>query len=159
MARYRIGRGRGVLSAGVAAAALAVACSSSTSPHHATPCPSYSGGSATAATLAGSYTLVTFCQDTLPALGTAQGFTGSLTLTHAASVDSFKAAISPPSPASPVNIVGPYTVSHDTITVTLPPPFSVQVVVTYAFTANTLFVSGSLPTGGAPQPLAIVFFR
>lgn len=157
MARYLIGRGRGVLTLGVAAAALAAACSSSTSPHHAAPCPSYTGGSATAAALAGSYTLVTFCQDTLPALGTGQGFTGSLTLTS--SPDTFKAAINPPSPAAPVNIVGPYTVSHDTITVTLPPPYSVQIIVTYAFTANTLFVSGSLPTGGAPQPLAIVFFR
>lgn len=159
MAQYLNGRGRGVLALGVAAAALAAACSSSTSPHQAAPCPSYTGGSATATTLAGSYTLVTFCQDTLPALGTAQGFSGTLTLTHATSVDSFKAAINPPSPASPVNIVGPYTVSHDTITVTLPPPYSVQILVTYAFTANTLFVSGSLPTGGAPQPLAIVFFR
>jgi hypothetical protein len=158
MARYLIGRGRGVLTLGVAAAALAAACSSSTSLHRGTPCPSYSGGSATAAALVGSYSLVTFCQDTLPALGTGQGYSGTLTLTHATSVDSFKAAITPPSPASPVNIVGPYTISHDTITVTLPPPYSVQVIVTYAFTANTLFVSGSLP-GGVPQPLAIVFFR
>jgi hypothetical protein len=158
MARYLTDRGRGVLTLGVAAAALAAACSSSTSLHRAAPCPSYSGGSAKPDTLAGTYSLVTFCQDTLPALGTGQGYSGSLILTKGATPDTFKATITPPSPASPVNITGPYTVSHDTITVTLAMFGNIPFPVTYAFSANTLYVSGSLP-GGVPQPLAIVFFR
>src|SRR5712692_8049071 len=99
--------------------AAGVACSSGTSPHLGTPCPTYSGGSATPAALAGSYSLVSFCQDTLPAFGPAQGVTGSLSLT-VGTPDSFKATIN--IPPAPTVLAGPYTVSHDTITVTLPPP-------------------------------------
>lgn len=143
--------------AAAVAASIAVACSSSTSPHVATPCPTYKGGSATPATLAGAYTLVSFCQDTLPAYGPAQGITGSLTLTNTAPAvpDSFKATINVP--PSPVVLAGPYGVSHDTITVTLPPPYG-TFTGTYAFSANTLYVSGFL-LGSPPPPLAIVFAK
>jgi hypothetical protein len=153
---YRLACGLGV---GAVAAAIAVACSSSTSPHVATPCPAYSGGSATPATAAGGYTLVSFCQDTLPALGPAQLVTGSLTLT-VGTPDSFKATINIPT-QNPVVLAGPYTLSHDTITVTLPSPFG-TFTGTYAFashaSADTLFVSGFLP-GSPPPPIAIVFAK
>lgn len=145
--------------AAAVAASIAIACSSnSTSPHVATPCPTYTGGSATPATLAGDYTLVSFCQDTLPAFGPAQGVTGSLTLTNV-TPDSFKATINVP--PVPVTLAGPYSVSHDTITVTLPPPYG-TFTGTYAFashaSADTLFVSGFL-LGSPPPPLAIVFAK
>lgn len=140
-------------------AAVAVACSSSTSPHLGTPCPTYAAGSATPATLQGDYTLVSFCQDTLPAFGTAQGFGGTLTMT-VGTPDSFQATINIPL-QSPVVLAGPYTVSHDTITVTLPAPFG-TFKGTYAFadhaSADTLFVSGFLP-GTPPPPIAIVFAK
>lgn len=145
--------------AAAVAAAIAVACSSSTSPHVATPCPTYTGGSATPATLAGNFTLVSFCQDTLPAFGPAQGVTGTLTLTTGTHPDSFTATINVP--PTPVVLAGPYTVSHDTITVTLPPPFG-TFKGTYAFashaSADTLFVSGFL-LGSPPPPIAIVFAK
>lgn len=148
----------GSIAAGVAAA-IAVACSSSTSPHIATPCPSYSGGSATPTTLAGDYTLVSFCQDTLPAFGPAQGITGTLTLTNAAP-DSFKATINGVPPV-PIVLAGPYSVSHDTITVTLPLPLG-TFKGTYAFASHaggdTLFVSGFL-LGSPPPPIALIFAR
>lgn len=148
----------GSTAAGVAAA-IAVACSSSTSPHIAAPCPTYKGGSATPATLTGDYTLVSFCQDTLPAFGPAQGITGTLTLTNVAP-DSFKATINGVPPV-PIVLAGPYSVSHDTITVTLPPPLG-TFTGTYAFATNaggdTLFVSGFL-LGSPPPPLAIVFAK
>lgn len=141
-----------------AVAAIAVACSSSTSPHVATPCPAYTGGSATPATLAGDYTLVSFCQDTLPAFGP-PAITGSLTLTHTTN-DSFTATINVPTPP-PVTLAGPYTISHDTITVMLPLPFG-TFTGTYAFashaSADTLFVSGFL-LGSPPPPIALVFAR
>jgi hypothetical protein len=144
---------------GAVAAAVAAACSSSTSPHVGTPCPTFQGGSADAATLAGDYTLVSFCQDTLPAITTAQGLTGTLTLTSVAP-DSFKATINIPL-QQPVVLAGPYTVSHDTITVALPVPLG-TFIGTYAFTStaggDTLFVSGHLP-GNPPPPIAIVFAR
>jgi hypothetical protein len=143
--------------AAAVAASIAVACSSSTSPHLATPCPTYTGGSATPATLAGDYTLVSFCQDTLPTFGPAQGITGSLTLTNTAPAvpDSFTATINVP--PTPVVLAGPYTVSHDTLTVTLPPPFG-TFTGTYAFSSNTLSVSGS-GLGSPPSRLAIVFAK
>lgn len=141
--------------AAAVAASIAVACSSnSTSPHVATPCPAYTGGSATPATLAGTYSLVSFCQDTLPAYGPAQGITGSLTLTNV-TPDSFKATINVP--PVPVVLAGPYSVSHDTITVTLPPPYG-TFTGTYAFASNTLSVSGHL-LGSPPPPIAIVFAK
>jgi hypothetical protein len=144
---------------GAVVAAVAVACSSSTGPHVGTPCPTYSGGSATPATLVGDYTLVSFCQDTLPAFGTAQGFSGTLTMT-VGTVDSFQATINIPL-QNPVVLAGPYAVSHDTITVTLPQPFG-TFTGTYQFashaSADTLFVSGFLP-GSPPPPIAIVFAK
>ncbi|HEX2681893.1 MAG TPA: hypothetical protein VHQ03_11435, partial [Candidatus Dormibacteraeota bacterium] len=142
-----------------AAATLAAACSSSTSPHVAMACPTYSGGAATPATLAGSYTLVSFCQDTVPALGPMQGVTGILTLTHLAGTtthDSFLATITTPTPP-PVVLAGPYAVSHDTITVNVPFPLG-TFSGTYRFSANTLHVSSHLP-GSPPPPIALVFFR
>ena len=150
---YRLAWGLGV----GAAAALAVTCSSSTStsPHVATPCLTYSGGAATTAALAGTYTLVSFCQDTQPARGPAQGDSGTLILTHA-SVDSFKATIKMPMQV-PLVLAGPYAVSHDTITVNLPLPVG-TISGTYAFSANTLYVSAHLP-GSPPPPIALVFFR
>ncbi len=142
---------------GSVATAIAVACSNSTSPHVGIPCAKYSGGSATPATVAGDYTLVSFCQDTLPAFGPAQGVTGTLTLT-AVSPDSFKATINL---QPPVVLAGPYALSHDTITVTLPAPLG-TFIGTYAFashvSADTLFVSGFLP-GSPPPPIAIVFAK
>jgi hypothetical protein len=143
---------------GVVAVAVGVACSNSTSPHVGTPCLKYSGGSATAATLAGNYTLVSFCQDTLPAFGPAQGVNGTLTLTSV-SPDSFKATINIPM-QNPVVLAGPYALSHDTITVTVQ-GFG-TFTVTYAFashaSADTLSVSGFLP-GSPPPPIAIVFAK
>ncbi|HYL55111.1 MAG TPA: hypothetical protein VEU73_06000 [Gemmatimonadales bacterium] len=146
----------GSFAAGVAAA-IVVACSSSTSPHVGTPCPSYTGGSATPTTLAGNYTLVSFCQDTLPSFGP-PAITGTLALTLG-TPDSFLAAINVP--GTPVNLAGPYSVSHDTITVMLPPPYG-TFTGTYAFAAHaggdTLFVSGFL-LGSPPPPIAIVFAK
>jgi hypothetical protein len=142
----------------VGAAAVAVACSSSTSPHRGTPCPTYSGGSATPATVEGDYTLVSFCQDTLPAFGP-PAVTGTLTLT-AVAPDSFKALITITN-QSPLPLAGPYSLSHDTITVTLPAGLG-TFTGTYNFashvSADTLFVSGALP-GSPPSPIAIVFAK
>ncbi|HKW40392.1 MAG TPA: hypothetical protein VJN39_03995 [Gemmatimonadales bacterium] len=142
---------------GVMAAAVAVACSNSTSPHMGTPCPKYTGGSATPITLAGNYTLASFCEDTLPAFGPAQGFMGTLTMTHSASADSFQAVIQVPN-QSPLALAGPYTIGHDTITVTLPQPYG-TFTGTYAFALHppdTLSVSGLLPGN---TPVAIVFTK
>ncbi|HYK81779.1 MAG TPA: hypothetical protein VEU55_01425 [Gemmatimonadales bacterium] len=139
------------LTLGIAGAAIVAACSNSTSPV-ATPCPTYKGGNATPAALQGSYTLVSFCQDTLPAFGPPV-VTGTLVMT-VGTPDSFQATINIPNQA-PVVLAGPYTVSHDTITVTLPPPLG-QFVGTYAWAvhgaSDTLSVSGNIP-----GPIAIVF--
>jgi hypothetical protein len=140
------------LTLGAGAVAVSAACTSSTTPRQLSSCPTYKGGHASDTTLAGNYTLASFCQDTLPAAGPAQGVTGTLTLT-APPNDSFKVAITRPMQL-PVNLAGPYKPSHDTITVTLALG---QFVATYAFAANTLYVSGSLPAGGMLQPIALVF--
>jgi hypothetical protein len=136
------------------AVAVAAACKSTNAPQLAY-CPSYRGGSATPASLQGSYSLVSFCQDTLPAGGPAQGVTGSLVMT-VGTPDSFKTLINIPN-QTPVGLAGPYTLSKDTIAVTIGPPVNIAFVATYAFAANTLYVSGTLP--GTAQPLAIVFFK
>ena len=136
------------------AVAIAAACKS-TSPPQLAYCPAYKGGSATPATLAGSYTLVSFCQDTLPAFGPAQGVTGSLVMT-VGTPDSLKTLITIPG-QTPVALAGPYTLSKDTIAVTLGPPLNLAFVASYALAANTLYVSGTMP--GTAQPLAIVFFK
>jgi hypothetical protein len=142
----------------VTALTVGAACSGSTNPHTLIYCPSYGGGNASDTMLAGPYTLVSFCQDTVPPFGPAQGVTGSLILTATAPTvpDSFKAIINFPTPPS-TNLVGSYHVSHDTIAVT----FQLgQFVGVYSFYANTLKVSGSLPAGGAtPQPIAIIFAK
>jgi len=143
----------GSIAAGVVAA-IATACSSNTSPHIATPCPSYSGGSATPTTLAGNYALVSFCQDTLPSFGP-PAITGILTLTLGPP-DSFKATINGIPPV-PLTLAGPYGVSHDTITVMLGQPFG-TFTGTYAFASNTLSVSGHL-LGSPPPPIALVFAK
>ena len=102
------------------------------------PCPTYNGGSASPASLAGSYTVVSYCQNSLPASGPA----GSLTLT--ARPDSLNAWINR-GRLSPVALVGPYTVFRDTITVSPPQGTLGPFVGTYAFSANTLYVSGYVP--------------
>ncbi|HEX4573919.1 MAG TPA: hypothetical protein VH158_02215 [Gemmatimonadales bacterium] len=132
------------------AVAVGAACKS-TSPPPLAYCPSYKGGSATYATLLGSYTLVSFCQDTLPP---AQGVTGSLVMT-VGTPDSFKTLIN--NGPTPVALAGPYTLSKDTIAVTLGAPASISFIATYAFDGSTLSVSGTLP--GTAQPLAIVFHK
>jgi hypothetical protein len=136
------------------AVAVAAACKG-TSPPQLAYCPTYKGGNANYATLAGTYSLVSFCQDTLPAVGRAQGDTGSLIMT-VGTPDSFKALIAQPGQA-PVGLAGPYTLSKDTLAVTVGPPVNISFIATYAFAANTLYVSGLLP--GTTQQLAIVFFR
>ncbi len=141
---YRVTCGFAV---GALASAVAVACSSSTSPHHGTPCPTYSGGTATPDALQGDYNLVSFCQDTLPI---AQGVTGTLTMT-AVPPDSFKALISIPGQL-PLPLAGPYSLSHDTITVNL--GFLGTFIGTYSFSGTVLSVSGKLPDN---TPIAIVF--
>ena len=146
--------------AAAVAALIGVACSNnSTGPHVGTPCAKYSGGGATPTTLVGSYTLSSFCQDTLPAFGPAQGFTGTLTMTHGASVDSFKAVINIPN-QSPLPIAGPYVLSNDTMIVTVQGLGTFPVAYKFAShaSADTLFASGYLP-GNPPPPIAIVFAK
>jgi len=123
-------------------AALGTACSHDASLIQGLsgPCPTYSGGSASPASLAGRYTVVSYCQNALPASGPA----GSLTVT--ASPDSLNAWINR-GRLSPVALAGPYTVSRDTITVSSPPGSVGPFVGTYAFSANTLYLSGSLADG------------
>ena len=158
MTRRAYGRRAWGFTLGMTALAVGAACSSSTNPHTLVYCPGYGGGNARDSALAGTYTLVSFCQDTVPAFGPAQGVTGSLILTATApSVpDTFKAVINFPTPPS-TNLVGSYQVSHDTIAVT----FQLgQFVGLYSFYAGTLKVSGSLPAGGGtPQPIAIIFAK
>ncbi len=128
----------------VGVAAVGVACSNSTSPHLGTPCPTYSGGSATPATLQGDYVLISFCEDTLPV---AQGVNGTLTMT-VGTPDSFIANLN----VLQAPLAGPYTVSHDTIMVNL--GILGTFIGTYAFSGTTLSVSGKLPDN---TPIAIVF--
>src|SRR5437879_6712488 len=91
---------------GAAAAAIAVACKSSTTPHQPTPCPSYSGGLSAGDSLYGLYQLVSYCLDTLPAF-TPPAESGHVTLIHATSVDSFVAVLVPQGQA-PESILGTY---------------------------------------------------
>ena len=159
MTRRVYGRWAWGFTLAVTALAIGAACSSSsTNPHTLVYCPAYGGGNAKDTALAGSYTLVSFCQDTVPAFGPAQGVTGSLILTATApSVpDSFKAVINFPVPPN-TNLVGSYSLSHDSIIVSFPLG---QFVGLYSFFAGTLKVSGSLPAGGGtPQPIAIIFAK
>jgi hypothetical protein len=152
--RRRWGVAGAIAAAAAAAAAVAAGCGEGLAPRVATPCPVYRGGTATPAVLAGNYTLVSFCQDTLPALGPAQGVTGTLVMT-VGTPDSFQATVNLPGQA-PVQLAGPYTLSHDTIAVNLQ---IIQFVATYTLSSatDTLYVSGTLP--GTSQGLAIVFAK
>jgi len=126
----------------VMVAALGTACSRDTSRIQGLsgPCPTYSGGRASPGSLAGTYTVVSYCQNSLPAFGPA----GSLTLT--ASPDSMDVWINR-GRLSPVALAGPYTVSRDTITVLSPLGSLGPFTGTYAFSANTLYMSGTLAGG------------
>jgi hypothetical protein len=105
------------------------------------PCPTYSGGSATPTSLAGNYTAVSYCQNTLPSFDPA----GTLTIT--ASPDSFRAWLNR-GRLSPVTLAGRLTVSGDAIAVSSPRGSWGPLVGTYAFSANTLYVSGTLTNSG-----------
>jgi hypothetical protein len=126
----------------LAITALVAACSRDTSLIQGLggPCPSYSGGSASPATLAGTYTIVSYCQGSLPPSHPG----GSLTLT--ARPDSFSGWIDR-GRLSPVVMAGPYTVSGDSIRVSSQPGSLRSFVGTYAFSANTLYVSGNAADG------------
>src|SRR2546422_8806964 len=77
---------------GAAAAAIAVTCKSSTTPHQPTPCPSYSGGLSQGDSLYGLYQLVSYCLDTLPPSGPPK-ISGHVTFAPATGVDPFLAVI------------------------------------------------------------------
>ena len=123
-------------------AALGGGCSDGTTPeglHVSGPCATYGGGTATPASLAGSYTVVSYCQNAQPLSGPA----GSLAMT--ASPDSLRMWVNR-GRLSPVTLTGPYTVSGDTITVTAPASFG-SFFGTYAFVVDTLYMSGRLWEG------------
>src|SRR5260221_926666 len=77
---------------GAVAAAIAVACKSSTTPHQPTPCPSYSGGLSHGDSPYGLYQVVSYCLDTLPPYGPPK-ISGPGTLSHAMAVDPFVSVI------------------------------------------------------------------
>src|SRR6266699_5918394 len=91
---------------GAVVAAMAVACSNSTTPHQP-PCPSYSGGLSQGDSLYGLYQLVSYCLDTLPASGP-PNISGHVTLSHAMGIDSFVAVIVNQG-QPPESILGTYT--------------------------------------------------
>ena len=148
---------------GAVGAAMAAACSNSTTPHQP-PCPSYSGGLSQGDSLYGLYHLVSYCLDTLPAF-TPPAESGHVTLIHATSVDSFVAVLVPQGQA-PETILGTYT--HplpDSIHVTgfvrvSGFPVSVEVPGRFMLQQNTLSVSGRLVvTGTSPHPLSFIGAR
>ena len=149
---------------GAVAAAIAVACKSSTTPHQPTPCPSYSGGLSQGDSLYGLYQLVSYCLDTLPASGP-PNISGHVTLSHAMGVDSFVAVIVNQG-QPPESILGTYT--HplpDSIHVTGVVkvsgfPVSVEVPGRFMLQQNALSVSGRLAvTGASPHSLSFVGAR
>ena len=148
---------------GAVAAAIAVACKSSTTPHQPTPCPSYSGGLSQGDSLYGLYQLVSYCLDTLPAYGP-PNISGHVTLSHAMAADSFVAVILNQG-QPPESILGTYT--HplpDSIHVTgvvkvSGIPVSVEVPGRFMLQQNTLSVSGLLLTGTSPHSLSFVGAR
>src|SRR2546422_7717904 len=148
---------------GAAAAAIAVTCKSSTTPHQPTPCPSYSGGLSQGDSLYGLYQLVSYCLDTLPASGP-PNISGHVTLSHAG-VDSFVAVIvnqgqppesilgtyTHPGPDS-IHVTGVVKVSGIRVSVEVPGRFMLQ--------QNTLSVSGSLVvTSTNPHLLSFIGAR
>jgi len=148
---------------GAVAAAIAVTCKSSTTPHQPTPCPSYSGGLSQGDSLYGLYQLVSYCLDTLPASGP-PNISGHVTLSHAMGADSFVAVILNQG-QPPESILGKYT--HplpDSIHVTGVVkvsgfPVSVEVPGRFMLQQNTLSVSGLLLTGTSPHSLSFVGAR
>lgn len=149
---------------GAGAAAVLVACSSSTTPHQPALCPSYSGGASAGDSLYGVYHLVSYCLDTLPAY-TPPAESGHVTLSHANAIDSFVAVLVAQG-QQPESILGTYT--HplpDSIHVTgvvKVSGFNVQVAVLGRFVLqqNTLSVSGQLAvTGTSPHLLSFVGAR
>jgi hypothetical protein len=139
---------------GTVAAAAAACGSSSTSPAHQPPCPTYSGGLAQGDSLYGLFHLVSYCLDTLPAHGPPND-TGHVTLSRAMSGDSFAAVLATQG-QPPESIVGRYT--HplpDSIHVTGVVKVSglavpVEVLGRFVLQNNTLSVSGTL----AGRPLS-----
>ena len=137
---------------GALAAAIAVACKNSTSPHQPAVCPSYSGGASPGDSLYGVYHLVTYCLDTLPAF-TPPAESGHVTLSHANAIDSFVAVLVAQG-QPPESILGTY--SHpvpDSIHVTGVVKVSgfnvqVQVLGRFSLQQNMLSVSGQLAVSG-----------
>lgn len=155
---------RCVVLAGAVAAAIAVACSSSTSPHQPAVCPSYSGGAAQADSLYGLYHLVSYCLDTLPSF-TPPAESGHVTLSHANAIDSFVAVLVAQG-QQPESILGTYT--HpvpDSIHVTgivKVSGFNVDVQVRGRFLLqhDMLSVSGTLAvTGTSPHFVSFIGAR
>lgn len=157
---------RCVVLAGAVAAAIAVACSSSTSPHQPAVCPSYSGGAGQTDSLYGLYHLVSYCLDTLPAF-TPPAESGHVTLSHANAIDSFVAVLVAQG-QQPESILGTYT--HplpDSIHVTgeirapgVPFPVSVQVLGRFLLRHDSLSVSGNLAvTGTTPHFVSFIGAR
>src|SRR6266566_5060100 len=149
---------------GAVGAAMAAACSNSTTPHQPTPCPSYSGGLSQGDSLYGLYHLVSYCLDTLPAF-TPPAESGHVTLIHATSVDSFVAVLVPQGQA-PETILGTYT--HplpDSIHVTAHVmvsgfPVPVELPGRFLLQQNALSVSGTLRvTGTSPHFVSFVGSR
>jgi hypothetical protein len=145
-------------------AAVLAACGSSTSPHQPGQCPSYSGGVAGSDSLYGLFRLVSYCLDTLPAYGPPTD-TGRVTLSHAASVDSFVAVIASQGQPSE-SILGTYT--HpipDSIHVTgiiriSGLSLAVELRGRFLLRSDTLSVSGRLAaTGAGERPLSFVGAR
>jgi len=151
---------------GAVGAAMAVACSNSTTPHQPTPCPSYSGGLSQGDSLYGLYHLVSYCLDTLPAF-TPPAESGHVTLIHATSVDSFVAVLVPQGQA-PESILGTYThPGLDSIHVTgevrapgLPFAPPVDLPGRFLLRHDSLFVTGRLAvTGTSPHTVSFIGAR
>jgi hypothetical protein len=149
---------------GAVGVAIAVACSNSTAPHQATPCPSYSGGASQGDTLYGLYHLVSYCLDTLPAYGPPTD-SGHVTLSHATGVDSFAALLATHG-QQPESIFGTYT--HplpDSIHVTGVVKVSgfgvpVELLGRFLLQQNRLSVSGTLNVmGTSPHFVSFVGSR
>ena len=153
----------------MAAAAVAAACSGSTSPHQPTPCPSYSGGLPTGDSLFGLYGLVSYCADTLlPSAAPLD--TGHVTLKRATPTDSFLAVLGPQG-QPPESISGTYTLpgpGNDSIHVTgvvktplgsLPVQLLGRFQVRRGTAHDTLFVSGQLSVGPGAQPVSFIAAR
>ena len=148
----------------VLAMATLAACSGSTSPHQPGQCPSYSGGLTGSDSLYGLFRLVSYCLDTLPAYGPPTD-TGRVTLSRAASADSFIAVIATQGQPSE-SILGRYT--HpvpDSIHVTgiikiSGLSLSVELRGRFLLRSDTLSVSGRIAaTGAGERPLSFVGAR